>query len=74
MKYVFKYLRQFPKSVRCKTGKGGRGLFENITWVREELEAGLLALSDRWEIGREEIQEASPNFFNFCFSVRCGRF
>lgn len=43
-------------------------------WVRKELEAGLLTLSDRWEIGREEIQEASPNFFNFCFSVRCGRF
>lgn len=50
-------------SLKCKTGKGSRGLFENVTWIREELEAGLLTLNDRWEIEGGERQEFKPFFF-----------
>lgn len=31
-------------------GKSIKGLFENITWVIEELESRLTILAGRWEI------------------------
>lgn len=62
---VVRCLREFPPSVRCKTGKGIRGSFGNTTWVTVELESELLILNDRGEIGREEVYEASGIYFFF---------
>lgn len=48
-------------------GKSIKGLFENITWVIEELESRLTILAGRWEIRREAVQEPSPNLFYYYY-------